>query len=85
MNPEPIPASDGLAYPHPDVSILHTPEWAEALCESLRCTQRNIEMTEGAGLKVFLPLMEVRSAFTGNRAVSLPFSDYYDPRIRHMG
>jgi len=81
-NPAPVAAWDGLPSSHTDASIFHAPEWAEALRESYGYSQRNVEITDGGGPKVFLPLMEVRSALTGRRAVSLPFSDYCDPLIR---
>jgi len=82
VNHASIPAWDALLRPHPEASIFHTSGWAETLSESYGYTQKNVVAMEGANLKIFIPLMEVKSALTGIRAVSLPFSDYCDPVIR---
>jgi hypothetical protein len=73
---------DALLRPHPEASIFHTSGWSEALSETYGYTLHNVVAMEGPNLKIFLPLMEVKSALTGNRAVSLPFSDYCDPVIQ---
>jgi hypothetical protein len=77
-----VPARDGLLRLRPEASIFHTSGWAETLSESYGYTQNHFVVTEGTTLKIFIPLMEVNSALTGKRAVSLPFSDYCDPVIR---
>ena len=73
---------DTLLRSHPEASIFHSSGWSETLSETYGYTQRNVAAKEGSDLKIFLPLMEVKSPLTGNRAVSLPFSDYCDPVIQ---
>jgi hypothetical protein len=79
VNPASVPAWDGLLRLHPEASIFHTSGWAETLSDSYGYIRHNLVVTEGSHLKIFLPVMVVKSVLTGVRAVSLPFSDYCDP------
>jgi lipid II:glycine glycyltransferase (peptidoglycan interpeptide bridge formation enzyme) len=60
-------------------SVFHTAEWARTLRDSygykpIYAVARQEDKTMG-----IVPLMEVSSALTGKRAVSLPFTDYCAP------
>lgn len=52
-----------------------TSAWARVLAETYRYVPRYFVSTDQGRLVTLLPLMEIRSVFTGCRAVSLPFSD----------
>src|SRR5512134_1676950 len=78
----PVPGWDDLLRPCPGASIFHTSGWGDILSESYGYTKKYFVVMEGSTLKILVPMMEVKSALTGNRAVSLPFSDYCDPVIR---
>lgn len=65
---------------HPDASVFHRVEWLRALksCYGyvpivLSSSPPGYPLTDG------LPFCKVRSAITGNRLVSLPFSDHCEP------
>lgn len=69
-----------LVETHPDSSVFHSPAWLQALSdtygyESIVYTTSSPE-TE---LRNGIVACDVRSIFTGNRAVSLPFSDHCQP------
>jgi CelD/BcsL family acetyltransferase involved in cellulose biosynthesis len=59
----------------PGASIFHHPVWFEVLRETYGYLPVCLAATEADYLVGVLPLMEVKSWFTGNRAVCLPFSD----------
>jgi CelD/BcsL family acetyltransferase involved in cellulose biosynthesis len=56
-------------------SIFHHPAWLQVLGETYGYAPVCIMASDDAGAAGALPLMEVRSWLTGNRAVCLPFSD----------
>ncbi len=62
-------------------SFFHSSAWARVLHESYRYNPIYITMIDKNALWVLIPLMGVKSFFTGKRGVSLPFSDYCDPII----
>jgi hypothetical protein len=69
-----------FANRHPDSSIFHTPEWMKALQQTYGFTPAGIttspphsEFTNG------IAFCRVQSIVTGNRLVSLPFSDHCRP------
>jgi CelD/BcsL family acetyltransferase involved in cellulose biosynthesis len=59
----------------PGASIFHHPAWFEVLRETYGYLPVCLAATEANSFVGVLPLMEVKSWFTGNRAVCLPFSD----------
>ena len=81
VNPLQYPGWDGLLLSHPDHSIFHTTDWARVLIDSYGFTPHYLLETEGDKIITVLPLMEIRNIGTGNRGVSLPFSDYCDPLL----
>ncbi len=60
-------------------SIFHTSNWARVLFESNQCRPVYLSVQENKKFKFLLPLMSVNSWITGNRGVSLPFTDYCFP------
>jgi CelD/BcsL family acetyltransferase involved in cellulose biosynthesis len=62
-----------------DHSVFHRAAWAKVLVESYGHRPFYLAIhLDGAG-PVLVPMMEVRSAITGRRGVSLPFSDFAGP------
>ena len=59
----------------PGAFIFHHPAWLNVLKETYGYTPICLAATEADSIVGILPLMEVRSWLTGNRAVCLPFSD----------
>lgn len=57
-------------------SFFHCAGWARTLGEAYGFRPMYLTAAAGATASVCLPMMEVRSAWTGTRGVSLPFSDY---------
>ena len=71
---------------HPDSSIFHTAGWLEALRLSYGYTPAVLTTSApGIPLQDGLPFCEIRSFLTGNRLVSLPFSDHCQPLVSHLG
>ncbi len=62
----------------PNSSFFHTSNWARVLFESYGYRPRYFLARNGA-IATLVPLMEVRSFLTGQRGVSLPFTDYSMP------
>jgi Acetyltransferase (GNAT) domain len=67
---------------HPDSSVFHSSGWIEAVqktygYEPVACTTS----PPGAELKNGLVFCRIRSWLTGNRIVSLPFSDHCQPLV----
>jgi CelD/BcsL family acetyltransferase involved in cellulose biosynthesis len=59
----------------PGAPIFHHPAWLNVLAETYGYSPVCLAATEANSVVGVLPLMEVRSWLTGNRAVCLPFSD----------
>jgi hypothetical protein len=79
VNPLAEPGWDDMVGAHPAGSFFHTAPWARVLAESYGYRPVYFTVLENGALQALLPVMEVRSVFTGRRGVSLPFSDYADP------
>ncbi len=62
-----------------NATIYHTPMWRDVLVETYGYEPFYLGYFEGGNLKALLPLMFVRSWLTGNRLVSLPFSNICGP------
>lgn len=70
-----LPADwDARLHAFPDASVFHSAAWAQALAEAYGYLPR-YRASAGSAAGGLLPVMEVRSALTGVRGVSLPFSD----------
>lgn len=80
---DPVTANkwDELILNYPAFSFFHTSSWAKVLLETYQFKPHYLMAEEGSSLKVALPLMEVKSWLTGNKAICLPFSDYCEPLV----
>ncbi len=67
---------------HPDASIFHRVEWFKALKSSYAYTPVALTLTApGSPLENGVPFCEIQSRLTGNRLVSVPFSDHCEPLV----
>ena len=75
VSPLNYPEWDAWIATVPGATIFHSSHWARVLAESYG--YKPVYFTTGlsANPPVLLPMMEVSSFLTGNRGVSLPFSD----------
>jgi hypothetical protein len=80
IDPLADPRWDRLSLKHPNSSVFHTSAWLKALQRTyqyepvvLTSSPPDQELTNG------LVFCRIRSRLTGNRAVSLPFSDHCEP------
>lgn len=65
---------------HPKASVFHTPEWLEALRRTYRYEPVAFTTSPPTGkLQNGLVFCRIRSWLTGQRMVSLPFSDHCEP------
>lgn len=60
-------------------SIFHSSNWASVLSESYNYKPRYFTLTQKGRLTALIPFMEINTALTEKRGVSLPFTDYCDP------
>jgi hypothetical protein len=60
-------------------SFFHTSIWAKTLIDAYGYTPFYFAKIQDGQLKFLFPAMEVKSPLTGNRLVSLPFTDYCPP------
>ena len=81
LDPVHQPGWDHLVALHPDASCFHTSAWAKVLHQSYGHRPFYLQFSCGGRLAALVPLMEVRSPFTGSRGVCLPFSDTCEPLI----
>ena len=69
------PAWNHVAALHRDAGCFHTSAWARVLHQTYKHRPFYLHFSCGGRLAALVPLMEVRSPFTGRRGVCLPFSD----------
>jgi len=81
LDPVNDPGWDHVVALHRDASCFHTSAWAKVLHQSYSHRPFYLHFSCGRRLAALLPLMEVRSPFTGRRGVCLPFSDACEPLI----
>ncbi len=80
LNPINYDNWDELVRTSPDYSFFHTVAWTKVLSESYHYTPACFVSNKENNLAV-IPVMDVKSAITGRRGVSLPFTDYCEPII----
>lgn len=73
--------NDWLLKQSNNATFFHTAEWARVLSETYRYEPWYAVFRESQGTVGVLPIMEVRSAWTGTRGISLPFSDECPPLL----
>jgi hypothetical protein len=81
INPVHNPGWDLVVALHRDAGCFHTSAWAKVLHKTYNHQPFYLQFSRGRRLAALIPLMEVRSAFTGRRGVCLPFSDVCEPLI----
>jgi hypothetical protein len=75
------PAWDHVAALHRDAGCFHTSAWAKVLHQTYNHQPFYLQFSCRRRLAALIPLMEVRSLFTGRRGVCVPFSDTCEPLI----
>jgi len=81
LDPIHQPEWDQLVALHRDAVFFHSSAWAKVLYQSYGHRPFYLHFSRGGRLVALIPLMEVRSPFTGCRGVCLPFSDMCEPLI----
>ena len=79
LDPLAFAAWDAHVVTHPGATIFHTAGWARVLHETYGHTPFYQGRVEAGRCPDLLPIMEVTSALTGRRGVSLPFTDFCAP------
>lgn len=67
----------------PDYSFFHSREWAEVLVKTYDFEPRYFCSIIDSKIQAIVPTMIIYSWLTGNRLVSLPFSDYCTPLFKN--
>ncbi len=70
---------DSLVRVLPDYSVFHLSAWARILAETYQHKPIYLRVWVDGAVAALVPLIEVRSAITGRRGVSLPFADFAGP------
>lgn len=79
------PHWDRLVLRHPQADIFHSAAWARVLTATYGHQPHYLRFSNGRQTTALLPLLEVRSALTGKRGVTLPFSDFCSPLLFETG
>lgn len=79
INPLDFPGWDRLVFTNTNSTFFHSSLWARVLHQSYGYEPLYFTAFDQGQLAVLIPVMEVKSFFTGNRGVSLPFTDFCDP------
>jgi len=81
LNPIEYHGWDALLTSCEGYTFFHTTAWAKVLSETYNYRPAYFTLVGNGRLLALVPMMEVRSIFTGRRGVSLPFTDYCAPVI----
>src|SRR5262249_51736343 len=81
LDPVREPAWDHVVALHSDASCFHTSAWAKVLHHTYGHHPFYLQFFSARRLVALVPVMEVRSLFTGCRGVCLPFSDACEPLV----
>ena len=81
LDPVNDPGWDHVVALHRDAGCFHTSAWAKVLHQTYNHQPFYLQFSRGRRLAALIPVMEVRSLFTGRRGVCLPFSDACEPLI----
>src|SRR5919109_3101777 len=73
------PAWDHDIASHRDRTCFHSTAWARVLYDTYKHQPLYLQFFHRGRLAALLPLIEIRSPFTGRRGVCLPFSDSCEP------
>ena len=83
LDPTKIENWDATLAALPGASFFCTQAWAKVLQASYGYTPLYFARMDSGAPVAVLPIMEVSSFLTGNRGVSLPFTDYCEPLVPH--
>jgi len=81
IDPLADPEWDQLVLSHPGASFFHSAAWARVLSKSYGHKPFYLCFSHGGRPGALVPVMEVKSAFTGRRGVCLPFGDSCAPLL----
>jgi hypothetical protein len=81
LDPVHEPVWDHVVTLHRDANCFHASAWAKVLHQTYSHRPFYLQFSCGRRLAALIPLMEVRSLFTGRRGVCLPFSDACEPLV----
>jgi len=81
INPLSYDGWDKLLMSAEGYSIFHSQAWARVLHDSYQYHPLYFTIIDRGRLSTLVPVMEVKSAVTGQRGVSLPFTDYCEPLV----
>lgn len=81
INPLSYKGWDELLMSSEGYSIFHSQAWARVLHDSYQYHPLYFTIIDKGKLSALVPVMEVKSALTGRRGVSLPFTDYCQPIV----
>jgi hypothetical protein len=68
---------------HEKINFFHSQAWARVLFETYQYRPMYFCTLNSGSIVNLLPLMEIKSFFTGRRGVSLPFTDYCEPILEN--
>jgi hypothetical protein len=82
---DPCSSPEWMAFieAHPDATVFHHPAWIRTLRAVYGHRMFAVCVKDGSGIRAGIPFADVRSRLTGNRWVSLPFSDHCQPLLDH--
>jgi Acetyltransferase (GNAT) domain len=81
LDPLQDPDWDHLVASHPDCNFFHSAAWAKVLVKTYAHKPFYLYFSRQFQAVALVPIMEIKSVFTGRRGVSLPFSDFCAPLI----
>jgi len=81
VNPIDIPDWDEKILIFSDYSFFHTSDWSRVIADTYNYKPFYFIIESNSSFEAAVPLMVINSRLTGNRAVSLPFTDYCPPLI----
>jgi len=81
VNPLQDPQWNARILEQRGATFFHSAEWARVLVEAYHYEPQYAVFNDGGQTLGILPIMEVRSLWTGNRGISLPFSDECPPLL----
>ena len=81
INPIKYPLWNELILSHDEYTFFHSSHWAKVISETYGYVPLYFTVLTDNKIDTLIPVMEVCSALTGKRGVSLPFSDYCVPII----
>ena len=81
VDPSTVPGWDDLVTTHPGCSFFHGDAWSRVLRDAYGAQPRYWVRRGEYRLRDLLPVMEIKSALAGCRAVSLPFTDECGPLL----